>query len=782
MKRVLCALALLAGCGDDSSSGHPADAALDGSGNPDASGGNYVLTVSPSQLTVRTHVGANGEPAFHYDFTAPADLAGGGVPANLTNGQGDLAVLELELPMGQGSTDEAAMVSTGLRSFSAPLFCMVGATSCANATMDGYWKATVHARDGSMREVQMGHSEVDLIASRGAYHPVFGVFLATTDTIKQGDVVRFDFIGKLPGSATDWTMAPLVANCRYRSFGNGQPGAWTVLDDSQVQPLNLLAEPPKYVRAIAPMDVQTGVPFTVAVVVTDHYGNPSNLTGSVVLTGDLSAEVQFAGEWRKEVTGVTYTTAGPKKIVPTMSGLRGLYHYSMATTTPPPILRMVGDVHSHSGDGGAQRKFLTSFVPGDHNGLFSRTHDALRYMMEVAGHDFGALSEHAEPWDTYTLPAAVAADAQFQTGGACTGTHRPLADLPNWFAIHQNIVESFQTQSAGKFIAFPAFEWHGTHTTATDTSPLHRIVLFRDFSTDPANAPLPLLAGDLANISPQCIVRFMNLVGFGPDKVLIVPHMMQAADTNIDWDLTYANTNTVATRAQLDAYHKVGEVFSARAIDQGAAYGTPTLTIFEAPNSATGRWHYRYGWRVYGAHIGLIGSSDNHEQMPGVNDDIDLDGVNYHSNEPGGYAVVLSATHDRAGIFDGLSHRSTYATSGVRAWLDYNIAGQPMGTQMASSAAQVNASITLLAPMNITSVQLWTVQVGGPAGSYVTVDTATPGTDQFTTTVPLSNPVPAGGGTQEWLYYVRAFMKGPNSPNNADEAVWSSPIWITWSN
>src|SRR5262249_13769380 len=201
MTRFLCVLALLCGCGDDSSGG-TADAAVDGSGgNPDASSTRHVLTVSPSQLTVRSHMGAGGEPAFHYDFTAPTDLAGGGLPASLTNGQGNLAVLELELPQGFGSTDEAAMVSTGLRSFSAPLFCMVGAASCANAGMDGNWKATVLAKDGSMREVQLGRSEVDLIASRGAYHPVFGVFLPATDSIKRGDVVRFDFIGKLPGSA-----------------------------------------------------------------------------------------------------------------------------------------------------------------------------------------------------------------------------------------------------------------------------------------------------------------------------------------------------------------------------------------------------------------------------------------------------------------------------------------------------------------------------------------------------------------------------------------------------
>jgi hypothetical protein len=105
-----------------------------------------------------------------------------------------------------------------------------------------------------------------------------------------------------------------------------------------------------------------------------------------------------------------------------------------------------------------------------------------------------------------------------------------------------------------------------------------------------------------------------------------------------------------------------------------------------------------------------------------------------------------------------------------------------MGTQMSSSAASAQASITLLAGMNISTVQLWTVQVGGPAGSYAMVDTATPNAETYTATVPLNNPVPAGGGTQEWLYYVRAFMKAPNSPANQDEAVWSSPIWITWTN
>ncbi len=774
-RALVLVVAVVAGCSHHSG-------ATDG-GAPDLGAGAYLLTVSPSQLTVRTHVGGAGEPAFHYRFTAPSDLVGGGLPADLTSGKGDLAVLEIELPQGGGSTDENAMVSTGVRSFDAPLFCPVATPACANAGKDGDWTASVVSPAGTTRAVQIGHSETDAGKNNTVpYHTVFGVFLDATDRIHAGDVVDFAFIGKVPASSTDWTMAPLIANCRYRSFDGGSAGAWTVLDDTEVQPLELVAEPPRYVRAIAPLDVQVGAPFSVFVVVTDHYANPTPLTGSVMLTGDVTAEVQFNNEWRKEVPGLSYATPGPHKIVPVLSGVRGVYHYTMATAAAPPVTRLVGDVHSHSGDGGAQRKFIGTFTPGDHDGLFSRTHDALRYMHEVAGHDFGAVSEHAEPWDSYALPAAVSADAQFQTGGACAGTHKVIPNLPNWFTLQQQIVESYDTDAAGAFVAFPAFEWHGVHNTATDTSPLHRVVLFKDFSPDMTTQPLPLLAGDLANISPQCIVRFMSLVGFGPDKVLIVPHMMQAADTNIDWDLTYGNTNTVATRAQLDSYHKIGEVYSSRAIDQGRAYGKATLTVFEDGDGANGRWFYRYGWRQYGAHIGLIGSSDNHSEEPGVNDDVDLDGVNYHSNEPGGYAVVLAPSKDRDGIFGALSSRATYATSGVRAWADFSVGGMPMGTQLTATASPMMASVTLLAGLNITTVELWSVQVGGAAGTYTLVHSATPNGEQYMETIPLDNPVAVGGGTQEWLYYVRAFLKTPGSPNDADEAVWTSPIWVTWTN
>jgi hypothetical protein len=774
MRTLLVAALVIAGCSQSSPGGGSNDG---GAGGDLAAASQYLLQVSPGQLTVRQHVGGSGEAPLELTFTAPVDLVGGGLPPDLINATFDGAVAEVELPQG-GNTDENAMSSTGLVSFDAPKLCLVGAVGCANAGQDGYWTAHVIAADGSKREVQLAKSQKDS-GTKKVYEMTFGVFLAAGDTIHAGERLVLDYLGKASGRATDWTGLPFVVHFRYRSFSGATAAPWTVLDDSQVEPLQLVPEAmPKYVRALAPLDVQAGVPFTVAVVVTDHYGNPKPITGSVMLSGGVTAELMFNDEWRKELQ-VTYATAGAYKIVPQLAGARGLYHYTQAWSGPPPVQRLLGDLHSHSGDGGAQRKFIGAFIAGDHRALYTRTHDQLRYEHEVAALDFGTVSEHAVRWDAYTPPAAVAADAQFQTGGACAGSGNPIPGLGDWFTTQQQIVQQYDAAAAGAFIAFPAFEWHGAHNLATDTSPLHRIVMFRDFA---GATPLPIMPGDIENQPPQCIVRFLSLAGFGPKKALVIPHMMQADDKNIDWDLTYADTS-VAPRTQTDSYYRVGEIYSARAVDQTRAYGIATLSVFERADTAGGRWAYRYGWRNLGAHIGVIADSDNHEQMAGVNDDIDLDGVNYHSNEPGGYAVVLAASRDRGGIYDALTARATYATSGIRAWLDYNVDGSPMGSQIArASGATATANIALMAGLDIATVELFSVQVGATTPTYTTVSTSMPNAETFKLAVPLTNPVAVGGGTQEWLYYVRAYLKAPSSTFDADEAVWSSPIWISWTN
>jgi hypothetical protein len=253
---------------------------------------------------------------------------------------------------------------------------------------------------------------------------------------------------------------------------------------------------------------------------------------------------------------------------------------------------------------------------------------------------------------------------------------------------------------------------------------------------------------------------------------------MKADDTNIDWDLTYADTS-VAPRTQTDRYYRVGEIFSARALDQARSYGKATLTVFEGADQAPGRWSYRYGWISEGAHIGLIGSSDNHEQTPGAHDDWDLDGTNFHTNEPGGFAVVLAGTPGREGIYQALSQRQSYATSGVRAWFDFGIDGAPMGAEIARTAP-VSAQVALLAGYDITAVELWGAKVARGA-PYQKLQADAPNDETYAATISLANPVAAGAAPEEWIYYVRAFFRSSGSSYDADDALWSSPIWITWS-
>jgi hypothetical protein len=739
------------------------------------------LAVFPTQVTARQHVGTIGMP-FGFDFTVPALTCGGGVPSAPWVWTVDKAIAQLELPQGLGGTDEENL-SLGFDNFDEPRFCTVGA-ACPFALSDGLWRAYQIAPGGAVRrEVQLGYAMADLYTFLGPYKPVIGAFLPAGTCIPAGDHLRFVYRGHVPGRATAWTDAPFTAHFRHRSFGFGGPTAWTTLDDDDVQPLTIVADGARFVRALAPLDVAVDEDFTIAVVVTDRYGNPSPIDGIVSLSGDVAAEVVFADAWRVEVPA-RYDTAGAHRVVPSLPGARAVWHWTVAWDGEPPVRRVLGDVHAHTGDGGAQRKFIGTFAPGDHRALYTRTWDALRYMREVAGLDFGAVSEHAVRWDGWSPPPAVMNDPAFTApGGACVGDEVEIPNIVGWWSRQQLIVDLYQSTVEDRFVAYPAYEWHAHHTAAADKSMLHRVVLFRDFSPAPYLDPLPLLPGDVDDIPPQCIVRFLELAGFR-DRALVVPHMMTSDDRNIDWDLTYDTSSMppVATLEQTEAYYRVGEIYSARSIDQARPAGKPTLTVFEGADAgAPEPWSFRHGWQARGARIGVIGSSDNHSQTPGVNDDFDLAGASFHTNEPGGYAVALATTADRAGIYDALARRASYATSGVRAWLDVTVAGSPMGTELTSSAPSTTVTIDLLAGMPISAVELWAAPVGAAGTGYQRIATPTAGGETYSAAVTIDNPVVPGGAPEAWLYYVRAFLDAPGGGGSEDEAVWSSPVWITWT-
>jgi hypothetical protein len=583
----------------------------------------------------------------------------------------------------------------------------------------------------------------------------------------------------VPLRATEWTGNPLRLHLRHRHFWGGWiPTAWTEVADDQVEGLVIApAGAPAFVSAMAPLDVAAGEPFTIAVVVTDRTGNPQPYTGRVTLSGGVSAEIFLDGAARGELAA-RYDAPGTYRVVPALDlpDVRAVYHYTRVHAGEPAWRRMIGDVHIHTGDGGAQRKFVGSFGPGDHAGLFTSMRDAYRYLELYAGYDFGAVSEHAARDDRYLPPPAVAADPAFQPGGACAGAGHPLAAIDGWWPHAQSIAREVDGGQRGDFITFPAFEWHSQHARVGDVSPLHRVVLYRDFSADD---DLPILPGDVSNLPPPCLVRFLALAGYTSESALVVPHMMLALGGNIDWELTYAATE-LATREEIEDYHRVGEIFSARSYDQAAS--ADLLTGFEGADQSPARWSYRYGWRDLGAHIGLIGSSDNHSQLPGVDDTLTAGGQRYHHHEPAGTAVVLTGQRGRDGVFDGLRARRTYATSGVRAWLDFTLAGAAMGEAIARADAAAAGRIELHAGLTIQRVQIWAAPAGVPGASYELVHDAAAGGETYAADLAIDNPLAPGDPPSEWLYYARAFLHTPgDAADHAHDAVWSSPIWIRWS-
>lgn len=741
----------------------------------------YALRVSATSVAAHQHFGGPGGDPLVFTFTVPSAMRGGGMPFTLEGGQqNDTAILEIELPQmtGQGGTDEEHSGSMGVGLFDHASFCRVG-RACDARGQDGNWRAFRVRRNGTRDELQMALPMRDVMSGIAAYRPVLGVYLERLATLLAGEQVRLEYRGHVPARATEWTGRPFLVNARYRSFG----GAWTVLSDDAVQGMQILPEAQAaFAKVVAPLDVAVGETFPLAVIVTDRYGNPRPLQGSVRLEGAIEAEVAMEGRWRTELEA-SLDEAGPHRLGVRLDGARSIGQWTVATVGPPPATRLLGDTHMHTGDGGAQRKFLGTFMPGDHAALMTRTEDALGYLERVAGYDFGAVSEHAVRDPAYALPAAIAADPAFAEGGACAGLGKAIPGLDDWWSHAQSVAAEYAGDPDHDLLVFPAFEWHAQHLRLRDTSPLHRVVMFRDFS---AQGSLPILPGDIDGIAPQCLVRFLTLAGYDPERALVIPHMMLAAPTNVDWDLTYADSS-LAPREDVEAYSPVGELFSARAYDQPAELGRETLTVFEGDDPASpGRWTYRYGWRDRSALIGVIGSSDNHSQMPGVDDALPADGsAAYHTHEPAGTAVVLASDRSHDGVYEALRARRSYATTGVRAWLDFAIGDAPMGSDIVLGDASADARIEVRAAMTIARVELWAARQGSTepyalAYAWQRPDDGT-SPEEHVATVRLANPVAPLAEPQTWLYYARIFLETIGAEDGEPEdAVWSSPIWVRW--
>lgn len=154
-----------------------------------------------------------------------------------------------------------------------------------------------------------------------------------------------------------------------------------------------------------------------------------------------------------------------------------------------------------------------------------------------------------------------------------------------------------------------------------------------------------------------------------------------------------------------------------------------------------------------GLNVSVIGSSDDHRAHPGI--------AMY------GLAAVRATRLDRDGIFQGLYDRHTYATTGSKIILYFDVNGSPMGQQ---APHQEKASVHLRAHGTdlITFVEVLRWQPG--EATFSVVQRWEPKTLDFETSWEDENSQPGA------IYYTR--LRQEKLVHKRIAMAWSSPVWI----
>jgi hypothetical protein len=164
-----------------------------------------------------------------------------------------------------------------------------------------------------------------------------------------------------------------------------------------------------------------------------------------------------------------------------------------------------------------------------------------------------------------------------------------------------------------------------------------------------------------------------------------------------------------------------------------------------------------------GFRLGLIGSSDYHEVLTGSLlriQDTSRTINNRHMQARCGLAAVRAEELSRAGLFMAMKARRTYATSGIRAYVDFSVNGHDMGTEftLASGTEPRRLKIAAAAPERI--VKLEVIRNGD-----LLTDVAD-GHWFVEVEVTDADPIP-----DRAFYYLRV------TTERMDFA-WSSPVWV----
>lgn len=340
--------------------------------------------------------------------------------------------------------------------------------------------------------------------------------------------------------------------------------------------------------------------------------------------------------------------------------------------------------------------------------LHSHTH----YSWDGVGYDNFPYARHVSGLDFYAMT-----DHSNPTAGKYTQGLGPHV----W---EEYTAKTDKYYEPGKFATIHAYE------CSLGAPYGHHNVFFR-------SKPGPLLAEDDVTL-PELWAALTA------GEALTIPHHTGKFPHPIVW---FPHNDEIDRNIEIYSAHGLSESYDPR----GPLSFEHSL-FTEASHSVTGPQFVQDAW-MQGLVLSTVAASDDHRAHPG---------------QPHfGRTAVAATGLTREEIFDGLYHRRTYGTTGVKILLDFAINGEPMGGSVTASGSP-RLELEVHGTDNIEYIEI--LRFGKSDGTFLVINTLYPDDADFT----WSGSDPAF--KEDSIYYLR--LRQVRMVRTRVAMTWSSPIWV----
>lgn len=547
----------------------------------------------------------------------------------------------------------------------------------------------------------------------------------TRGRIRRGEVIDLTYGANPPHGRMSAPLSTFEERIEIAYDLEGS-GKYRVIEDGPrivVQP-----ELPRQLKAFLPSNATLGEEVNLKLVVMDEYYNLTpGISPSITLRAtDASAKVPL----KVQLTG----NDSGKAEVPVVFNSPGVHSVSVRAIVAG--IDSAVTVESNPVLVTAERPQLCVFW-GDLHSHSRISHDA---------HGTGSFAK-ARDWaclDFYALT------------DHCSNDHNSHGGITKveWQETKRNVFDFYQP---GTFVTLLAYEYsttgtsghHNLYFNGSDAA-LEQVAVYQDYEY-----------GEVQSLWQALQVLLPPGVEF-----ISVPH-----HTGIMWSETSSSTVAFGAGFGDPDNRPLIEIYSQHG--QSEAYSPGHPLAYEQVGEETGRFsspgpHYAQDAWAAGEILGTIASSDDHSARPGLD---------YR-----GLAAVLAPELTRDAVFEALKHRRTYATTGQRLLLSFEIDGQLMGSRLQmpqGKVPQLAATVHGTDELEFVEILKWSHDNGRRASGHPVFETVLhkAGSGRH-----LSVQMSDSSYSSDTIYYLRAKQKNRvyDSTRRVFREVWawSSPIWV----